>query len=302
VRINVYASAAFAPLLQVRERRLLEQALPGLSVEWKVIPAAEEVNEALRAGGVDIAVGAPTAFLLAREAGLPVRLVGGIGALPCAILGRSGLRSLAGLRPADRIAVPDENSLEAAVLQLAALRELGDAQALAANTVARPHAEALPVVKLGNELAAHVTVTPFLEIELEGMSAQPIFAPRSGGPERLIDSRDLFGGLPSTAVAYALPSLRERSGPILDAFTSALAEGTRFAISDPVGTARLLTESEELHAPPERIGEILARSGWQLGPRLLGITRIAELWRRTDRLHRTPERFADLAFEGVQGD
>ena len=133
-------------------------------------------------------------------------------------------------------------------------------------------------------------------------ASRRIVAPRSGGPERLIDSRDLFGGLPTSAVAYALPSLRERSGPILDAFTSALAEGTRLAVSDPVGTARLLTESEELHAPPERIGEILARSGWQLGPRLLGVTRIAELWRRTDRLHRTPERFADLAFEGVQGD
>ena len=134
------------------------------------------------------------------------------------------------------------------------------------------------------------------------MSAQPIFAPRSGGPERLIDSRDLFGGLPTSAVAFALPSLRERSGPILDAFSSALAEGTRIALADPVGTARLLTESEELHAPPERIGEILARSGWQPGPRLLGITRLAELWRRTDRLHRTSERFGDLAFEGVQGD
>jgi NitT/TauT family transport system substrate-binding protein len=291
VRINVYTSAAYAPLLQMRERRLLERELPGLSVEWKIIPAAEEVNQALRDGGVDLATGAPTAFLLARESNLPVRLIGGIGALPCAILGRAGLRSLAGIRPADRIAVPDESSLEAAVLQLAALRELGDARALAANTVSRSHADALPVIKLGNELAAHVAVTPFLELELEGT-----------GPDRLIDSRDLFGGLPTSAVAYALPALRERSGPILDAFTSALAEGVRLASSDPIGTARLLTESDDLRAPPERIGAILARSGWQPGPGLTGVTRIAELWRRTDRLHRTPERWADLAFEGVQGN
>jgi hypothetical protein len=322
VRINVYTSAAYAPLLQMRERHLLERELPGLNVEWKIIPAAEEVNQALREGGVDLATGAPTAFLLARESNLPVRLVSGIGALPCAILGRAGLRSLAGIRPADHIAVPDESSLEAAVLQLAALRELGDAQALTANTVVRSHADALPVLKLGNELAAHVAVTPFLELELEGMSAQVpsdvvprndirapqepasrrIVAPRNGGPDRLIDSRDLFGGLPTSAVAYALPSLRERSGPILDAFASALAEGTRLASADPIGTAHLLTESDELHAPPERIGEILARSGWQPGPGLVGVTRIAELWRRTDRLHRTSERWSDLAFEGVQGN
>jgi NitT/TauT family transport system substrate-binding protein len=291
VRINLYTSAAYAPLLQMRERRLLETELPGLNVEWKIIPAAESVNQALREGGVDLATGAPTAFLMARETGLPVRLISGIGALPCTILGRVGLRSLGGIRANERIAVPDEQSLEAAVLQLAALRELGDAQALNPNTVVRSHSEALPALKLGNELAAHVAVTPYLELELEGT-----------GPGRLIDSRDLFGGLATTAVAYALPSLRERSGPILDAFTSALAEAVRITASDPVGTARLLTEGEDLHAAPERIGEILARSGWQPGARLAGVTRIAELWRRTDRLHNPSETWTELAFDGVQGN
>src|SRR5687768_15460254 len=45
LRINLHGSAAYAPLLLLRERRMLEEALPGLSVEWKVIPAAEDVNE-----------------------------------------------------------------------------------------------------------------------------------------------------------------------------------------------------------------------------------------------------------------
>jgi NitT/TauT family transport system substrate-binding protein len=291
VRINLYLSAAYAPLLQMRERKLLEQALPGLSVEWKVIPAADAVNLALHDGGLDLATGPPTAFLSARQAGLPARLVGGICALPCAVLGRPGLRSLSMIRPTDRIAVPDEASLEAAVLQLAALRELGDPAALNANLAARPHVEALPALKLGSDLAAHVSVTPFLELELEGT-----------GPDRLIDSRDLFGGLPTAALAYALPALREQSGPILDAFTSTLAEAVRISLTDPIGTARLLDEPEELRAAPDRIGEVLARSGWQPGPRLTGVSRIAELWRRTDRLSRGSLAWPDLAFDGVSGD
>jgi NitT/TauT family transport system substrate-binding protein len=291
VRINVYNSAAYAPLLQMREQRLLENALPGLSVEWKVIPAAETVNQALREGGVDLATGAPTAFLLARAAGLPVKLVGGIGATPCTIVGRVGLRSLAGIRATDRIAVPDETSLEAAVLQLAALREIGDAQALNGTMVTRAHADALPAIKLGGELTAHVSVTPYLDVELDG-----------AGPTRLVDSRDLFGGLPTAAVAYALPSLREHSGPILDAFSAALGEAVRLAASDLVGTARLLAETEELHATPDAMAEILARSGWQLAPPLTGVTRLADLWRRTGRLRTAEESWTDLAFDGVRGN
>lgn len=269
---------------------MLEEALPGLSVEWKSIPAADAVNGALREGGLDLAVGPPTAFLLAREASVPARLLCGISALPCAILGRSGLRSLGSLRRGERIAVPDEASLEAAVLQLAALRETGDPRAWDGNVVARPHAEVLPALKLGSEVAAHVSVTPFLELELEG-----------SGPERLVDSRELFGGLPTTALVYALPSARERSGPALDAFTEALAESARLTAADPVGTAKLLSDTDELRAPPERIGEILRRSGWELGPRLAGVVRIAELWRGTGRLRHTPTTWAELAFEGVPG-
>jgi hypothetical protein len=101
---------------------------------------------------------------------------------------------------------------------------------------------------------------------------------------------------------YGLSSLRERSAPLLAAFTGALTEAARLAAAEPVATARPLTEVDDLRAAPERIGEILARSGWQPGPRLAGVVRVAELWRHTDRLRQTPTAWTELAFEGVQGD
>lgn len=290
LRINLYGNAPYAPLLQMRERKLLEEAVPGMWVEWKVIPGLDAVNEALREGGVDIAVGPPTALLLAREADLPVRVIGGISALPCAVIGRSGLRSLAAVRQTDRIAIPDATSFEASLLQLAALRELGDAQALDTVMTERPHLDALPAVVQGKELAAHVTMTPFLELELEG-----------NGPERLVDSRQLFGGLGTTALAYALPSLKERAAPLIDVFAAALMDGARLAVSDASGTARLLSETEDIRMAPERLGGLLERSGWQLGAPPLGVTRIAELWQRTGRLRQTPVSWTELAFDGVSG-
>jgi NitT/TauT family transport system substrate-binding protein len=291
LRINQYGSAAYAPLLLMRERRLLEEALPGLSVEWKIIPSALAVNQALVEGGLEIAAGPSTAFLLAREAGVPVRIAGAVSALPCAVVGRAGLRSLRALRPEDRVAVPDEVSLEAAVLHLAALRELGDARALDANMVTRPGSEVVAAGNAGKELAAHVAVSPFLEVALEGTSS-----------ERLVDSRELFGGLPTAALVYALPALREQALPLLETFTQVLAEASLLAAADPPGTARLLSEPEELRISPERLGDILAQSGWQLGGAVVGVTRITDLWRHTGRLKRTPAAWSELAFAGVQGN
>ena len=291
LRVNLYGSAAYAPLLQMRERRLLEEALPGLTVEWKTIPAAEAVHEALHAGGLELAVGPPTAFLLAQESGLHVRLICGISALPCAVVGRAGVRALRSVRRGERIAVPDRDSLESVVLQLAALRELGDARALDESLLEQSHADALAALKEGKDVAAHVAVSPFLELALEGT-----------GPERLVDARDLFGGMPTAALAYALPSLRERGAPLLAAFTEALAEGSRLATDDSISTARLISEPDELRVSPEATGDVLARSGWQCGPRLTGVTKVAELWRSTGRLRSTPMDWSALAFDGVPGD
>jgi hypothetical protein len=52
----------------------------------------------------------------------------------------------------------------------------------------------------------------------------------------------------------------------------------------------------------QRVGETLVAAGWRLGTRISGVGRIAEMWRQTNRLKRTPTTFRDLAFDGVEGD
>jgi NitT/TauT family transport system substrate-binding protein len=291
LRINYAGSAGYAPLLQMRERSMLERAVPGLSVEWKAIPDVGSIHDALANGGVDIASGSPPAFLAAREAGVPARLLAGVATLPCSIIGRIGLRSLAGLRGGEQIAVPEDASFEAAVLELAALRQLGDARALQARVVHKPHAEAAAALRLGRDISAHVSATPYRDVELA-----------AGGLERLVDDRDLFEAPPTASLVYALPSLRERNPTLLTTFVEVLAQAAEQVAADPQEAARLLGEPEELTLSRQKVGEILSQAGWRPGTRLSGVTRIAELWRQTDRLKRTPTSWRELAFAGVEGD
>ena len=142
----------------------------------------------------------------------------------------------------------------------------------------------IEMVRLNVEVLTELT-----RLFLPGMLA------RRHGAILNVGSTAAFQPGPLMAVYYATKAY-------VQSFTEALAESARLTAADPIGTARLLSDTEELRALPERIGEILRRSGWQPGPRLAGVVRIAELWRRIGRLRRTPTIWAELAFEGVPGE
>jgi len=291
LRVNVFGSAAYAGLLRMRDRNMLEKAVPGLSVEWKPIPELDAINDALTNGGLDVAAGPPTAFLMAREAGVPARLLAGLSNQPSSLVGRVGLHALSGLRPGERIAVPDETGYEAAVLELAALREFGDALALQSRMVRISHADALVALRVGREVSAHVAPTPYREVELENPELS-----------RLADDRDLFDTSATAALVYALPSLRERNGPLLSTFVDVLGQATEQVVADPVEAVRPIGEPDELKLSRERVAAILTAAGWRPTTRMSGVTRIAELWRQTGRLRQTPVSWRELAFDGVDGD
>ena len=190
------------------------------------------------------------------------RLLAGVSTLPCSIVGRVGLHSLAGFRGGEQIAVPDDDSFEAAVLELAALRQLGDARALQARVIRKPHAEAAAALRLGRDISAHVSATPYRDVELA-----------AGGLERLVDDRDLFEEPPTASLVYALPSVRERNPTLLTTFVDVLAQAAGQVAADPEEAVRLLGEPDELKLSRQRVGEILSQAGWRPGTRLSGVTR-----------------------------
>lgn len=291
LRINVFNSAAYATIQRIRDRDLLEKAVPGLTVEWKPIPELDAINDALANGGLDVAAAPPTAFLMAREAGIPARLLAGLSNQPTSIIGRVGLRALSGLRAGERIAVPDENSFEAAVLELACLRELGDAMALQSRMVRKSHADAVTSLLAGQDVSAHVAPSPYREVELEDSELT-----------RVVDDTALFVAPATAALVYALPTVLERNGLLLETFVDVLGQATQQVVADPVESARLIGEPDDLKLPREQVAAILTAAGWRPSTRLSGVTRIAELWRQTGRLLKTPVNWRELAFDGVDGD
>ncbi|MCC6177347.1 MAG: ABC transporter substrate-binding protein [Chloroflexi bacterium] len=265
LRINIFGEAGFAPLLLLRERGLLERRLPGLAVEWKPIPEVDAVHDALAAGGLDLAAGAPTAFFRARQRGLPVRILAGLAEVPSGIVTpRHAAHSLADFGPSDRIGVASSTGYEATLLRLAALRDLGDWHALDAVMVSATPARTLRGLQSG-QFAGAASQTPALDVDEQ-----------VPGARRIVSGEDLLGGPSTSALVYALPALHERQPALVDAVVDVLHEGVALAASDWPGVARLIPEADGLGLTPEDLAPLLARSGLRYGTDVRGLDRLAE--------------------------
>ena len=296
LRINIQAGLAHAPLLVMQSRRLLERRVPGLSIEWKTISQPDLVYDALASGGLDIATGSPTAFLLGRERGLSVRVLAGVSELPVTVIsGRAGVRSLRDLGAEDRIAVPSPDSHERTILRMAALRELGDARALDRLIVSRPHVEALSALLAGRELAAQVLVPPVLDRALA-----------SPGVRRLVEGAEVIGGASPYLLAFSTTAARSERPELFAALVDALREADRLALEEPAETMRLqaegaLAEGEEPRPAAAATARGLDRGDVRFSTAVRGLTRVAEFLRHAGQLERSSTAWHDLVFDDVEG-
>ena len=283
-RVNLLAEVGYAPLLLMRESRLLERRVPGLSVEWKTIPTREAVHEALAFGGLDVATGPPSAFLLARARGVPARALAGVSELSAALLtSRPDVRSLRDLRPDDRVALPALEGQEHLLVRMAALRDLGDWRALDSRVVVRPRLDETP----SRDVAVWVAATPFLERDLETPGVRRL------GVEP--DSREPG----STIIAYSTLALRDQQLALFAAFVDALGEATEAARRDPDATARLLTEREGLPLPAATLSRALRHPEARFSSRISGLERLATFMQHIGQIDRAPST-QELTFAGVE--
>lgn len=291
LRVNLGPGVGYASLLLMQKRRLLERRVPGLVVEWKSIPTAEGIDEALAAGSLDIAHGSLAQFLLARERGLPVRVLAGVAELPTAVMSRrSGVRSLRDLDLTDRVALPQPEGHEHTLLRMAAMRELGDWRALDRLVVPRPHSEAFTALISRREITAHVAIPPYLDRELELPELH-----------RLVDGEEVMGGPTTAVVAYTTPALRERQGALFAVFLDALRESADLARADPAETARMLAENEQIPVRTERLVRSLANPAVAFSMRVRGLPRLVTFMQYTDQIGPAPISWRDLTFDEVEG-
>ena len=217
----------YAPMVVVKQKHWLEEAVPGLQVEWKVISSSVAIREAMLAGEVQIGCGSVAPFLIGRDRGFRTRLIAALNTVDLWLLTNAPrVQSVRDFRPGDKVAVVAPDTNQAFVLRRAAQQAFGDPKALDLAMLSMPHPDALQSV-LTNQVAGYVGAPPFQE------------AAAARGVRRLLSSTDLFGPL-TFNVCFAREQLERQNAPALRALQAAVQRAIGLLTEQPAEAATLL--------------------------------------------------------------
>ena len=225
----------YAPMVVVKQRRWLEEAVPGLTVEWKVISSSVAIRESMLAGEVQVGCGSVAPFLIGRDRGFRTRLVSALNTVDLWLLTNDPrVQSVKDLRPTDKVAAVAPDTNQAFVLRRAAQQAFGDPKVLDPCLLSMPHPDALQAL-LTKQVAGYVGAPPFQEAAV------------ARGARRLLSSRDLFGPL-TFNVCFAREQFAQQNGPALRALQAAVGRAIELLNEQRAEAAVLLARAGQPEA------------------------------------------------------
>ncbi len=271
----------YAPMVIVKQKRWLEEAVPDLQVEWKVISSSVAIREAMLAGEVQVGCGSVAPFLIGRDRGFRTRLIAALNIVDLWLLTNDPrVQAVRDFRPGDKIAVVAPDTNQAFVLRKAAQKAFGNAKALDPAMLSMPHPDALQSV-LTNQVAGYVGSPPFEEAAV------------ARGVRRLLSSSDLFGPL-TFNVCFAREQLERQNAPALRALQAAVQRAIALLTTQPAEAATLL--ARDAGQPEAELARQLAQPETRFTTEPAGVEALGAFMHETGFLRAPAGKLDELLF------
>jgi NitT/TauT family transport system substrate-binding protein len=155
----------YAPLLIIKQQRLLEKAYPGLKVEWKQLASGTPITDGIIKGDIQIGAMGTGPMLVGWARGTNWRVLAPLDEADLWLMVKNpSIRTLADLR-GKRIATPTATSIQAVALRKMAEVKLGNARALDSSLISMDHPDGMQAL-LSGQIDAHFTSPPYQWLEL----------------------------------------------------------------------------------------------------------------------------------------
>jgi NitT/TauT family transport system substrate-binding protein len=294
VRIGIGFGLAFLPTYICEDQKLVEKYAKELHVDVKVsyerFVGARPTQEALAARTIDIAPFGIAPLLTAwqddKGSVRQILAVSGLTSLPLTLLSnRPQLRTLADLRPADRLAVPTLTSPQTYLLQMQSEKTFGAYDRLANQIVAMPPGDAAAaLLSSTGDIAAYFASPPFTEIVLKNPKIR-----------RVLSSEDIVGGKASLLILAATKGYIDRHAKIVEAVDKGFDEAARLIHEDPNRAARIFLAHEPSRAlDAVAVTAVLKDNKDEFGSAVQGIQAFADFMARHGELKTPPKTWQDV--------
>jgi NitT/TauT family transport system substrate-binding protein len=165
VTIAYQFGVGYAPLLIMKQQRLLEKAYPGLKVEWKQLASGTAITDGVTKGNIQIGAMGTAPMLVGWAQGVNWKVIAPLDVADLWLMAQKpAIRTVSDLR-GKRIATPSATSIQAIVLRKMAQVKLGDARALDSSLISMDHPDGMQAL-LSGRIDAHLTSPPYQWQEL----------------------------------------------------------------------------------------------------------------------------------------
>lgn len=220
---------AYAPLQIMKEKKILEEKLPGVEINWKQFGGPTGIREGMVNGEIDFGFMGVSPVLIGIDNGMEWRYAAGLSSNEVAVVtSREGVKSLRDLTEKDRIAILSPACTQHVLLCMLAEQQLGAAHALDSRLVSMNHPDSVNALLSGTEITAHVSTPPYISQETEGGAS-------------VIATGEEIMGEPFTFIScVAMEAFYEEHREYYDAFQEALQESVDYINENREEAVRLL--------------------------------------------------------------
>ncbi len=291
VRIVKQPGLAYLALIVMREQKLIEKRLPGVTTEWRELTSGPVIRDAMLAGQMDIGSGGLAPFILAVDRGLGWKIIGALSEMPLFLnCTRAEIRSVKDLKPTDKIAMPAVGSIQHITLQMQAQKELGNPKALDGLVVSMAHPDGTAALLSKREITCHLSAPPFQYEQL-----------KAPGIHKVFDSYQAVGGTHTFTLAWTSEKWAKANPNLFKAFTGALDEAATFINTKPQEAARLYATTEKTRLSPDGVLEIMRAEGIKYTMTPTGLMAYANFMQREGLIKKVPASWKEYAFEHLHG-
>jgi len=300
LRVAKQYGLGYLQIMVMEHEKLIEKLAKAqgidLKVNWLTVGGGSVANDALLSGSVDVLGGGIGAFVTIWErtrGGLEVKSPGALASFPMLLnTNNPAIKTIADFTEKDKIALPAVRiSPQAVTLQAAAAKLWGfeNYNRLDKFTVGLRHPEALQALLSGkSEVNAHFATPPFMNVELKDPKIRTV-----------LNSFDVWGGPQTATITWTTSKFAKENPKLLQAFTTALEEATKFINADKRKAAEIYVALSKDKSGVDAVHEIIA------DPQMKFTTVPENLIKFTDFKHQTgtmkvkPSTWKDLFFENL---
>lgn len=165
ITIAYQFGVGYAPLLIIKQQRLLEKAYPGLKVEWKQLASGTPITDGIIKGDIQIGAMGTGPMLVGWARGINWKVIAPLDESDLWLMAKDpSIRTISDLR-GKRIATPTATSIQAVALRKMAQVKLGNPRALDSSLISMDHPDGMQAL-LSGQIDAHFTSPPYQWQEL----------------------------------------------------------------------------------------------------------------------------------------